>query len=73
MKEIVSINMRVDSKKRNLIDIAANMIGSDRTSFIMDAACKLAEDVILDQRIFILDNSKFDAFEQALKQALKKD
>ncbi len=63
----VAINMRVDSSKRNLIDMAAAMLGSDRTSFIVDAACKHAEDVILDKRTFFIDNSAFDAFERALE------
>lgn len=63
----VAINMRVDSSKRNLIDMAAAMLGSDRTSFIVDAACKHAEDVILDKRMFFIDNSAFDAFERALE------
>ncbi len=63
----VAINMRVDSNKRNLIDMAAAMLGSDRTSFILDAACRHAEDVILDKRMFFIDNSAFDAFERALE------
>ena len=62
----VAINMRVDSSKRNLIDIAATMLGSDRTSFILDAACRRAEEVILDKRIFLVDSDAFDAFNQAL-------
>lgn len=63
----VPINMRVDFKKRDLIDVAAAISGSDRTSFILDAACKKAEEVILDQRLFVLANDDFDAFEQALQ------
>ena len=63
----VPINMRVDFKKRDLIDVAAAMSGSDRTSFILDAACKKAEEVILDQRLFVLADDDFDAFEQALQ------
>lgn len=63
----VAINMRVDSNKRNLIDMAATMLGSDRTSFILDAACRHAEEVILDKRMFFIDNSAFDAFERALE------
>jgi uncharacterized protein (DUF1778 family) len=63
----VPINMRVDFKKRELIDVAAAISGSDRTSFILDAACKKAEEVILDQRLFVLANDDFDAFEQALQ------
>lgn len=63
----VAINMRVDSSKRNLIDMAAAMLGSDRTSFILDAACRQAEEVILDKRLFFIENSAFDAFERALE------
>ena len=63
----VAINMRVDSSKRNLIDMAATMLGSDRTSFILDAACRHAEDVLLDKRMFLIDNSAFDVFERALE------
>lgn len=63
----VPLNMRVDFKKRDLIDVAAAISGSDRTSFILDAACKKAEQVILDQRLFVLADDDFDAFEQALQ------
>ena len=63
----VPINMRTDEKKRNLIDMAAAMLGRDRTSFILDAACQKAEEVILDKRLFLLDDIAFDAFEQALE------
>ena len=62
----VAINMRVDAKRRNLIDMAAAMLGSDRTSFILDAACQKAEDVILDRRLFVLDDMAFESFERAL-------
>jgi uncharacterized protein (DUF1778 family) len=63
----VPINMRADEKKRNLIDLAAAMSGRDRTSFILEAACQKAEEVILDKRLFLLDDVAFDAFEQAIE------
>lgn len=63
----VPINMRTDERKRNLIDMAAAMSGRDRTSFILDAACQKAEEVILDKRLFLLDDVAFDSFEQALE------
>ncbi|MEH6350497.1 MULTISPECIES: DUF1778 domain-containing protein [unclassified Pseudomonas] len=63
----VPINMRADEKKRNLIDLAAALSGRDRTSFILEAACQKAEEVILDKRLFLLDDVAFDAFEQALE------
>jgi uncharacterized protein (DUF1778 family) len=63
----VPINMRTDEKKRNLIDLAAAMSGRDRTSFILEAACQKAEEVILDRRLFVLDDAAFDQFERALE------
>jgi len=63
----VPINMRTDERKRNLIDLAAAMSGRDRTSFILEAACQKAEEVILDKRLFLLDDVAFDAFEQAIE------
>ena len=62
----VPINMRADEKKRNLIDLAAAMSGRDRTSFILEAACQKAEEIILEKRLFLLDDVAFDAFEQAM-------
>lgn len=63
----VPINMRADVQKRNLIDIGAKLAGRDRTSFILDAACQKAEELILDQKLFNLDDAAFEAFEQALE------
>lgn len=63
----VPINMRADASKRNLIDIAAKLLGRDRTSFILEAACQKAEEVILEKQLFMLDDAAFDAFEQALQ------
>lgn len=63
----VPINMRVDTKKRSLIDAAVELLGTDRTSFILDAACKRAEEVIMDRQIFLLGDDAFDRFEKALE------
>jgi uncharacterized protein (DUF1778 family) len=58
--------MRADAKRRDLIDAAAEILSIDRTSFILDAACKRAEEVILDRKLFLLSDEAFDRFEQAL-------
>lgn len=63
----VPINMRVDTRKRNLIDAAVELLGTDRTSFILDAACKRAEDVIMDRKLFMLSDDAFARFEAALE------
>lgn len=64
----VPINMRVDTKKRSLIDAAVELLGTDRTSFILDAACKRAEEVIMDRQLFLLSDDAFDRFEKALEE-----
>ena len=69
----VPINMRVDTRKRSLIDAAVELLGTDRTSFIIDAACRRAEEVIMDRQLFLLDDEAFDRFEQALEQNPLKD
>lgn len=62
----VSINMRADSKRRDLIDAAADILCIDRTSFILDAACRRAEEVIVDRKLFLLSDEAFESFEKAL-------
>ncbi|MDR2318562.1 MAG: DUF1778 domain-containing protein [Pseudomonas sp.] len=69
----VPINMRVDTRKRSLIDAAVELLGTDRTSFIVDAACRRAEEVIMDRKLFLLSDEAFDRFEQALEQNPLKD
>ncbi len=67
-KSIVPMNMKVDETRRNLIDYAAGLLGQDRTRFVVDAALQHAENVILDRRVFALDDTAFDAFEKVLTE-----
>lgn len=43
----LSVNMRVNVGQMKIIDIAAKLIGKDRTSFIIDVAVEKAENVVL--------------------------
>jgi len=69
----VPINMRVDTKRRSLIDAAVELRETDRTSFILDAACRRAEEVIMDRQVYLLSDEAFERFEQALVQNALKD
>ena len=51
------INLRIDEVRRNLIDSAAKIQGKSRTEFMIEAAYKEAEQIILDQKIYILDEA----------------
>ncbi|PWF55514.1 type II toxin-antitoxin system TacA family antitoxin [Massilia glaciei] len=61
-----SINLRIDANTRQLIDEAAAILGKTRTEFMIESARRHAIDVILDQRLFVLDPEYHDAFMQAL-------
>lgn len=60
------INLRALPSQRTLLDHAAAVRGKSRTDFILEAACEAAENVLLDQRFFQLDDAAFEKFEQAL-------
>lgn len=61
-----SINLRIEAHTRQLIDDAATILGKTRTEFMIDSARSLAIDVLLDQRLFVLDSDRYDAFIHAL-------
>ena len=61
-----SINLRIDAGTRQLIDEAAQALGKTRTEFMVESSRSLAIDVILDQRLFLLDPARYDAFLQVL-------
>ena len=69
-KEAVSINIRAKSKQRDLIDQAANRLGRSRSDFMLEAACREAENVLLDQAFFTVDEGTFAKFQALLDQPL---
>lgn len=62
----VTINLRADERKRTLIDRAADATGRNRSEFMLEAACRAAELVLLDRRFFMLDAKAFRRFTEAL-------
>ncbi len=58
----VIIHIRAAERQRELIDHAADHLGRSRESFMLDAACRRAEDILLDQVFFLLDTRAFTAF-----------
>jgi uncharacterized protein (DUF1778 family) len=60
------INLRVPTKLRDLFDAAADAVGKTRTQFVVDSAHAHAIDVLLDKKIFKLDDAAFAAFHAAL-------
>jgi uncharacterized protein (DUF1778 family) len=61
-----SINLRIEAHTRQLIDDAAAILGKTRTEFMIESSRRQAIDVLLDQRLFVLDADRYDAFMSAL-------
>ena len=62
----VTISIRAKAGQRDLIDHAADRLGRSRSDFMLEAACRQAEDVLLDQTYFALDAKSFAAFQDML-------
>ena len=61
-----AINLRALPEQRELIDKAAQLLGKNRSDFMLDAACDKAQSVLLDQVFFSLDADKFRQFNKLL-------
>lgn len=57
-----SLNLRIHPAERNLIDRAAEALGTTRTDFILRAARRAAEETLLDQTLFSVSPEAYAAF-----------
>jgi len=46
-----TLNIRIKADVRSLIDRAAELVGKNRTDFVLDAARHAAEDTLMDRTI----------------------
>ena len=58
----VTINLRASAQVRDLIDRAAALLGQNRSVFMLDSARLRAEDVVLDQKLFSLNDKQYQDF-----------
>jgi uncharacterized protein (DUF1778 family) len=70
LRETVSINIRAKVRQRDLIDQAAERLGRSRSDFMLEAACREAQDVLLDQAFFSVDAGTFAEFRAMLDRPL---
>lgn len=61
-----TINLRASAEQKALIDRAAKRLGKSRTEFVLDTMREASENVLLDQRLFSLDEAAFDVFKAML-------
>lgn len=67
-KRNVTINVRASAYVRDLIDFAASVTGKNRSEFMLESARAKAEDVLLDQRLFALDDKQYQRFVEILDE-----
>lgn len=63
-----TISMRVPPNKLDVIDCAAKLVGKTRTEFVVEAAFRAAEGVLLDKRVFYLDDASHKRFLEMLDE-----
>jgi uncharacterized protein (DUF1778 family) len=61
-----SMNIRIDRRARNLIDRAASCLGKNRSDFVLEIACREAENVLLDRAYIAVGEETFTNFCQML-------
>jgi uncharacterized protein (DUF1778 family) len=61
-----TLNIRIHSGDRGLIDRAAELTGKTRTAFILEATRRAAEEAILDRAMFITSPEGHAAFLERL-------
>lgn len=64
------IIIRAKARQRDLIDQAAEQQGRSRSDFMLEAACRKAEDILLDQAFFTVDADTFEKFQALLDKPL---
>jgi len=68
-----AINLRALPDQRALIDHAAQLLGKNRSDFMLEAACDKARSVMLDQVFFGLDADRFRQFTKLLDAPPKRN
>ena len=68
-----TIHLRASPDQKALIDRAASRLGKSRTEFVLDTMREAAERVLLDQRLFNVDETRFNAFKAMLDSPVEPD
>lgn len=63
------INLRASRRQKQLIDQAAELVDRSRSDFMLEAACREAAALLVDQTHFSLSEDKFKRFMAALDES----
>jgi uncharacterized protein (DUF1778 family) len=62
----VKISIRAKREERDFIDLAADVLGKNRSEFMLESAYEKAREVLLDQRLFYLSDEQYQQFLEIL-------
>jgi uncharacterized protein (DUF1778 family) len=65
----VTISLRANQTQRARIDQAARGLGKNRSDFMLGAACREADAVLLDRRLFLPDERAYKRFTASLDKS----
>jgi len=63
-----TLNIRIKSELRGLIDRAAKVQGKTRTDFVLEAARQAAEEALSDRALILVDPDAYTAFLERLEK-----
>jgi uncharacterized protein (DUF1778 family) len=61
-----TIHIRAPKKTKELIEAAASSLGKSLSEFTLESARRQAVDILLDQRLFVLESERYAAFVRTL-------
>ena len=62
------VNIRVEPTQLATIDAAAESLGRNRTAFMLETAVQAAEVILLDKRLFTVDDKTYRRFVERLDE-----
>jgi uncharacterized protein (DUF1778 family) len=68
-----AINLRALPDQKKLIDMAASLSHKSRSDFMLEVACREAENVLLDQRLFLMEEETYKKFVTLLEQPVNEN
>ena len=60
------VNIRIEPRQLATIDAAAEALGRNRTAFMLETSVQAAEAVLLDKRLFAVDDETYQRFVERL-------
>jgi uncharacterized protein (DUF1778 family) len=67
------LGLRATPEQEAVLRRAANVAHKSLTDYILDSACRAAEQTLLDQRLFIASSQQFQAFIDLLDQPVQEN